>query len=490
MRKSSKKPRSNGKARPAASRSKREALSPVSCTGSLSPFWLDELPAELSERIARFVSRGRSCEALLHLAKTSAPQHAAAVAAHDYKPALHSLSDRKSGAKWAQVFGGHVREVTYLKSDWQVSFQHLRSLVLGSQLRRFTFELSDDERLPVLLPQRSWDDVEVDLIITDEDPFERALQTIRLVKPRRVTFSGWSPENDYDLLNREEGKILIQDLFEELTCVSEVQVHWCEGLTHWLCLLLSLLPGRTSLDITTDFPLDALQKLREVDEISISQCERAVGNVWDFIELGQAVVELKIEPVLREYVVSAQYLARLAEWFPNLRRLDISLEVGSETHLAGTMSKLTKLKDLALSWEGKSEGEEGERYHRPTPGMILEGVKRCNRLSNVRLEKVELDAEEIADMLRHLGGNVQWFSTDLSHGPELRGPELLKGALTVVGAAAQHCPALRWLYTNVQETRAWRERSEAWKRKFAAAGRVLEKRCVHLFEYCFESLCY
>lgn len=155
--------------------------------------------------------------------------------------------------------------------------------------------------------------------------------------------------------------------------------------------------------------------------------------------------------------------------------MEIGMEAGSETNLPGMLSKLPRLCILSLRWARQPQlGDHYDdyKYYWPVPRTAVLGIKRCRRLSVLRLYEVGLDTHELESTLRHLDGRLWEFETDLE-----RGLSLLERHFAMVTEAARHCPALSLLRTNVEYSKEWRERSEAWERRLAAAWSVLEKRC-------------
>lgn len=394
------------------------------------------------------------------------------------------------------MFVGHVRELELHSSTRVFSPELLSRLLLGPQLRRFELDLQGDEEPVDLLPRRSWDDVKVDVVVHEGQPLEEALQKIKIVKPRRVSLMGFFDAGNSDFLGTESGRSLEEKLFDVLRSVPEVSVIGYEKSARWVPLL-SRLPGRTSLDLATvgsldsptETPSDLLRGLQQIDEICIVRFfYHHIEYLPNFAVHGTAVVELNLDPELKDYFLPTHYFTSLPKWFPNLQRLHIGLEVGCETHLPCVLSKLPKLTNLSLTWRER-EGAEGYRQYRPQPGAVVEGIERCAGLAVVRLVLVELDADELGRILRHLGGRLQGFLVKLGHGPGL-----LEKVLAVAAAAAEHCPALRWLDVDAQKTRTSLGNCDAWKRKLGAAGRrklgaagrLLEKRCLSLGWYWFE----
>lgn len=437
--------------------------------------WLDVLPAELSERVARFVCRDRHNEALLHFAQTGPLQRQAALAAVDYKLGPCPVKHSENIEEWQRMFTGHVRELHFHDNTWQASSSSFVSLMMESQLRRFVIVLRDNCRVAAILQRRKWDDVDVHLFIIDKHPFEDVLQIMRLVRPRFVVFLHHSGDGSYDFLDTEDGRDLEDSLCCALLDVPEGQVLAYEEPSKWVPLL-SRLRGRWLLDMTTKVPLNLLESLPKTTEVHISW----YGGVQpidlpDYAVFGTAVTEIDFFPSLRECVLPTHYLVGLAEWFPNLRRLQAGLEAGSETKLPRVLSKLTKLTALSLTWGREFDAADGDRYYRPAAWSIVEGIEQCARLSTVCFSEVELTAQELGSILQHQGAHLQEFRTDLD-----RGPAPLERALAVAVAAAQYCPALCRLKTKAEKTNAWRERSETWKRRIAAAAGLLEKRCLFL----------
>lgn len=470
---------------PAASTSELAASAIPVVPSFLAPLWLDVLPADLAERTARFVSRGNRTEALLHLAQTSPRQHLAAVAALDYKLNLHSHQGSGSIEEWARIFVDHVRELEFECSKVPFSLELLGNLMLGSQLRRLVLKLDFDELVAETLFRRSWDGVDVHIEVEAGVvgtvcalPLHQFLWKMGVtnLRPRKMTIgSEWEP--NCGTVCVEKNWSSEERLFDVLKDVSEVRVPVHSGNANWMAML-SRLPGRTSLEMDRAPPSDLLPSIQRIDEICIkppSDIDAMRGTLSDFAVLGTAVVELDLETVWGDGFLESHHLASLANWFPNLRRLDVGLKAGCETSLPCVLSKLPKLDILSLRWNLEPEVADVNRYYRPVPGAIGEGIERCAGLSRVCLLDVELDAQELGRILRHLGERLRGFHVTLD-----RGPEPLERAIAVAVAAAQYCPSLRWLSTQLERNRMWGIKYGVAKCGLAAAGGLLEKRCVYL----------
>lgn len=456
--------------------SRPEVVPTATGFGSLSPLWLDVLPVDVSERVARFASRGRCNRTLLYLARTSPQQRLACIAALDYTLRPNSQRGPETSDEWGRLFVGHVRKLELCSKPWMFGSRLLSRLMLGPQLRHFVLSPGVDERITSLLSKRNWDNVQVDLVIGDEQPLREVRKAMRLVNPRRVIFENYFAEESTDFVDGKGRRASERKTLDALRSVPEVHLLGFQWTTRWVPRL-SRLPGHTSAGVTTEIPLNLLPSLKKVDEVRIAgPLEGQVTSLTNFAVLGRTVVELDLLHLAREYVMPAHHLASLAEWFPNLRQLEIGLEAGSEAHLSGVLPKLSELTDLSLSWAWESEQTAGDTFYRPAPRAVFEGlIERCTQLSNVCLYEIELDAHELEQILRHVGGRLRIFQTTLN-----RGPDPLERALAVAIAAVQYCPGLIFLETKAEKTKAWREKSAVWRRKLEAAGELLEKRCLFL----------
>lgn len=453
-----------------------EAFPPLDLPRSPSPMWLDVILPDVSERVARFTSRGQPTQTLRHLAQTSPQQHLACVAALDGRVDIYRKPNRNDD-DWGRILVGHVRELECHCSTRLFCTQPrlLPSLMFGSQLRRIELHIQGSDKDVAVLPRRSWDGVEVDLAIWEDAPFDETLQLMRDLKPRRVVFRGSIGRARNLELNEEGDKWASKErLFEALKGVSEIGLR--RSTRNWVrwVPLLSRLPGCTSLDMTTELRWYPLEDLRKIDEICIRWDKDAIlWSLPDCAAFGSAVVDLDLRRV--NDFVPGDFLESLAQWFPNLRRLKVGLQEGSERHLPVVLSKLSKLTKLWLVWPKATRMPDADRYYQPAHGTIVEGIRKCNGLSKLQLRYVDLDAHDLELILQHLGGRVDEFETCLD-----RGPMVLEKTLAVGVAAARHCPALHRLHTHVTEAREWRFKSETWTRRLRAAGGQLERRCIYL----------
>lgn len=413
----------------------------VALTSQHPRIWLDDLPLEVTCRIASFVrrddlaSKNRACLSTLHLAESSEHMRQSVLEACSYQLCFPTPEK----VRWAALFGDSIRsiktggELSYcdgvihlLKAPTLTSATIpnkkacLESVSRASALKRLSVEFSDHSSVLFLL---------------------NALKRLNLVElrlrcVRRCVFK--------DLFPTREAWAELANLCPK---VSVLEVN-CICTAKPVELSQYINKFRNLRELTFNRPVAdrTLEYLRVLPSVHLRHVCNGGLAMRDQVELAGKIrepvvaIESSYFPMnSKNSLINEDHVAMLRTC-PHLVKLDLHLLKGAEAKIP----KLEKLKSLRLRWEHSVfEGPNGrdEVYHEPSKQFFNRIIGIAHNLKVLSLFRVRIPLQIVKQILGHTGSNLLEFGTSIAGQDE----EPQERLVEIFDFARDHNPSLQKL---------------------------------------------
>lgn len=458
--------------------------------------WFDILPLEVLAAIALHASHGKQTPDCLNIAQVSPKLRQGLLSALNNRLSLPELCDymdvpaRRLTAEdvhgWAHLLGNDIEELD-VDGDFVNLFTHhcIVDMLRAPRLRRATIP-DEPHILRTASESRSIQELYIRLrnYRREDDRsrqfFEQALSSLSLKKLHLICC-------DYDrslkcpFRNERYLNPQYRNLPTSFATLEVLEIDCARAGRTTYDPIWRMFPAATCLRELTfheDMPDEHLQRVQRLDTVKI----RSGPNAFEIaVRIGRPVKELCIEAPL---TLSADQIRNLR---PLLELTTLRLDIcsGAEDALQDLTRALRDLRRLDLGWGKPSickhgvDRDHNPCYAQPRPSAVSKAIQET-RLTELTLRKVCLPQDELGDILRHLGDDLEVFRICVADQDESQ-KDRLEALLYLT---AQYNTSLRRLeaHTDVWERDASLSRSQvrAQGSRLRRAVRMLQQRAPHL----------
>lgn len=395
------------------------SLSLTASSQLIGSMLLDDLPQELCERIATYSSNR------LHLAEVSITQRAAVMSALQHTLELLPITD--AIPRWCHI----AHHLQHIRIPHPLPHPDVLKLLSGPSLR--SVEIPDN--LAYLRAVASAKVTRLTVRIfggVDSRTLFACLKAMPLVELRLLCMHRPNV-TDCPILHSRTHHDAVYDACPHIKTLEMNCWLWQK---HEVWLVIRHL-NLEELTLTSEVPEEHIKRIAAVPSVCLeSRAFRMAPNI------GNSVTSINGTWVGAN-ALSKSDVFELSNC-PRLERVYVDLEEGAEEGLPSVLGP--SLQSLSLTWNFVRAGHGWKNAYTVSLGSICAIVAECKNLKELCLPRVRIQLEEVLDILRRTGDNLQLFEMDVGMQRECS----CEWVLRILETAARHNRNLRDLRLHVR----------------------------------------